>query len=113
VRVKRHRLFDFVWAPIALSGIRQRISNGKPDQLELCDHSAHGAPDVWATVAGCRRGCGHRSIPWSTKSINSRFPISLWWGPELVMLYNDAWRPIFGKTKHPTWGDRLKLDIRS
>ena len=34
--------------------------------------------------------------------LNSRFPISLWWGPELVMLYNDAWRPILGKTKHPT-----------
>jgi hypothetical protein len=33
--------------------------------------------------------------------LNSRFPISLWWGPELVMLYNDAWRPILGKTKHP------------
>jgi PAS domain S-box-containing protein len=33
--------------------------------------------------------------------LNSRFPISLWWGPELVMFYNDAWRPILGKTKHP------------
>jgi signal transduction histidine kinase len=33
--------------------------------------------------------------------LNSRFPISLWWGSELVMLYNDAWRPILGKTKHP------------
>src|SRR5216684_4459920 len=33
--------------------------------------------------------------------LNSRFPISLWWGPELVMLYNDAWRPILGRTKHP------------
>jgi hypothetical protein len=34
-------------------------------------------------------------------SLNSRFPISLWWGPELVMFYNDAWRPTLGKTKHP------------
>jgi hypothetical protein len=33
--------------------------------------------------------------------LNSRFPITLWWGPELVMLYNDAWRPVLGKTKHP------------
>src|SRR5258707_10020825 len=33
--------------------------------------------------------------------LNSRFPISLWWGPELLMLYNDAWRPILGKAKHP------------
>lgn len=33
--------------------------------------------------------------------LSSRFPILLWWGPELVMLYNDAYRPILGATKHP------------
>ncbi len=33
--------------------------------------------------------------------LNSRFPILIWWGPELVMLYNDAYRPILGTTKHP------------
>src|SRR5579883_324639 len=31
----------------------------------------------------------------------SRFPILIWWGPELVMLYNDAYRPILGSVKHP------------
>src|ERR1051326_4936898 len=31
----------------------------------------------------------------------SRFPILLWWGPELIMLYNDAYRPMLGTTKHP------------
>ncbi|EWT01244.1 hypothetical protein N865_05535 [Intrasporangium oryzae NRRL B-24470] len=31
----------------------------------------------------------------------SRFPIFLWWGPELVMVYNDAYRPMLGETKHP------------
>ncbi len=31
----------------------------------------------------------------------SRFPMLIWWGPELVMLYNDAYRPILGTTKHP------------
>lgn len=25
----------------------------------------------------------------------------LWWGPDLIMLYNDAYRPILGLTKHP------------
>ncbi len=30
----------------------------------------------------------------------SRFPILLWWGPELVMIYNDAYRPMLGQ-KHP------------
>ena len=32
--------------------------------------------------------------------LNSRFAILIWWGPELVMLYNDAYRQIIG-TKHP------------
>ena len=31
----------------------------------------------------------------------SRFPILVWWGPELVMLYNDGFRPSLGQTKHP------------
>ena len=33
--------------------------------------------------------------------LSSRFPMVIWWGPELVMLYNDAWQPILGDTKHP------------
>lgn len=33
--------------------------------------------------------------------LTSRFPIVLWWGPELRLLYNDAWRPVLGATKHP------------
>jgi PAS domain S-box-containing protein len=31
----------------------------------------------------------------------SRFPTAVWWGPDLIMLYNDAWQPILGETKHP------------
>lgn len=33
--------------------------------------------------------------------LNSRFPILIWWGADLIMLYNDAYRPILGTTKHP------------
>lgn len=33
--------------------------------------------------------------------LQSRFPILIWWGRELVMLYNDAYRPILGSSKHP------------
>lgn len=33
--------------------------------------------------------------------LSSRFPILIWWGSELVMLYNDAYRPILGAIKHP------------
>ncbi len=34
--------------------------------------------------------------------LNSRFPMFLWWGPELIQFYNDAYRPSMGNTgKHP------------
>ncbi|GAA6616625.1 ATP-binding protein [Scytonema sp. NUACC26] len=32
--------------------------------------------------------------------LNSQFPMVIWWGDELTLLYNDAWRPILGN-KHP------------
>ncbi|HMC15514.1 MAG TPA: ATP-binding protein [Albitalea sp.] len=32
--------------------------------------------------------------------LGSRFPMLLWWGPELLHLYNDAYRPIL-RDKHP------------
>lgn len=32
--------------------------------------------------------------------LNSRFPMVIFWGPEFIILYNDAWRPILG-VKHP------------
>jgi signal transduction histidine kinase len=35
--------------------------------------------------------------------LNSRFPMFLWWGQELIQFYNDAYRPSLGNTgKHPT-----------
>jgi signal transduction histidine kinase/ActR/RegA family two-component response regulator len=32
---------------------------------------------------------------------DSHFPIAVWWGPDLIQFYNDAYRPILGLTKHP------------
>ncbi|HET9684646.1 MAG TPA: ATP-binding protein, partial [Gemmatimonadaceae bacterium] len=32
--------------------------------------------------------------------LNSRYPIAVYWGDDLALLYNDAWQPIPG-TKHP------------
>ncbi|HZI09601.1 MAG TPA: ATP-binding protein [Myxococcus sp.] len=32
--------------------------------------------------------------------LNGRFPMLLWWGPKLIQVYNDAYRPILGD-KHP------------
>jgi signal transduction histidine kinase len=35
--------------------------------------------------------------------LNSRFPMFLWWGPNLIQFYNDAYRPSLGNNgKHPT-----------
>ena len=33
--------------------------------------------------------------------LNSRFPVLIWWGPELVKIYNDAYVELIG-TKHPS-----------
>ena len=33
-------------------------------------------------------------------SLNSRFPVLIWWGPELVKIYNDAYVQLIG-SKHP------------
>jgi signal transduction histidine kinase len=33
--------------------------------------------------------------------LSSEHAMFVWWGPELVQFYNDAYRPILGSTKHP------------
>jgi len=33
--------------------------------------------------------------------LNSRFPMFVWWGPELINIYNDGYVPMLGK-RHPT-----------
>jgi signal transduction histidine kinase len=33
--------------------------------------------------------------------LGSRHAIEIWWGPEYLRFYNDAYRPILGATKHP------------
>lgn len=35
-------------------------------------------------------------------SLSSRYPISIFWGPERIQLYNDAYRPVLGASKHPS-----------
>ena len=34
--------------------------------------------------------------------LDCAFPIVIWWGPELAILYNDEYRTILGPTKHPS-----------
>src|SRR5579875_33288 len=70
-------------------------------------------------AGGGEMGALKRSVDWSTTVLGpveswpqslrtavsiclaSYFPMLIWWGPELVMLYNDAYRPMLGATKHP------------
>ena len=60
-----------------------------------------------------------RAFPWSTTAVgpvetwpaslkttvgtllHSRHPMFLWWGPDLIQIYNDAYVPSFGVGKHP------------
>ena len=34
--------------------------------------------------------------------LDCAFPIILWWGPDLAILYNDEYRPMLGPAKHPS-----------
>src|SRR5579864_25433 len=70
-------------------------------------------------VAGGEMGSLMRALDWSTTPVgppaswpqslrttisillDSRFPMLVLWGPELVQFYNDAFRPILGRTKPP------------
>jgi signal transduction histidine kinase/ActR/RegA family two-component response regulator len=33
--------------------------------------------------------------------LHSRHPMFLWWGPDLIQFYNDAYSPSFGRGRHP------------
>src|SRR5688572_13342885 len=33
--------------------------------------------------------------------VHARQPMFLWWGPELIQLYNDGYVPSFGVGRHP------------
>jgi CheY-like chemotaxis protein len=68
---------------------------------------------------GGEAGAAARSCDWSSTALGpveswpvtlkaivgvmlrSRHPMFLWWGPELIQIYNDAYIPSFGAGKHP------------
>src|ERR1700709_1041535 len=52
-----------------------------------------GAPEFWPQSLRTTVGI----------ILNSKFPMFLWWGPELISIYNDAYRPSLGiNGKHPS-----------
>src|SRR5215813_14382906 len=42
--------------------------------------------------------------------MSSRFPMFIWWGPELINIYNDAYVPMLGK-KHPAAFGRPAAEV--
>lgn len=51
-----------------------------------------GSPDTWPQAL----------LTTVSIILNSKFPMFLWWGPELIQFYNDAYRPSLGRNgKHP------------
>ncbi|MGB6603462.1 MAG: ATP-binding protein [Steroidobacteraceae bacterium] len=67
-------------------------SGSLADQIRSLDWSMTplGPPDQWSPTLRVMV----RFI------LANRFPLLLWWGPQYVSIYNDAYRPILG-TKHP------------
>ena len=41
--------------------------------------------------------------------LTSGFPTLLWWGPNLTVLYNDAYIPFLGETKHPHGAQAIEV----
>jgi signal transduction histidine kinase/CheY-like chemotaxis protein len=79
-----------------------------------------GDPSVWGFMAGGgEMGAMMRGRDWAatplgpvdswpqslrtsvSTCLECAFPILVWWGPDLVMLYNDEYRMILGSKKHP------------
>lgn len=55
------------------------------------------------TILGAPDGWSQSLLTTISIMLNSRFPMFLWWGPELIQFYNDAYRPSLGQNgKHPT-----------
>ncbi|MBI0329662.1 ATP-binding protein [Burkholderia plantarii] len=63
---------------------------GRSMRAHAWDATSLGVPDAWPQSLRSAVGI----------CLGANFPIAIYWGPELVLLYNDAWSPIPG-AKHP------------
>lgn len=92
--------------------------------MELYEKNVHGAQvnsDYYFLQGGGEMGKLTREYNWSDTAIgspdtwsqsllttvsiilNSKFPMFLWWGTDLIQFYNDAYRPSLGNDgKHPS-----------
>lgn len=81
------------------------IGNDTPEEIEFLNQ---GGPtlELIRSIDWSKTAIGSREDwPQSLRAalgicVNSNFPIAIYWGPQLVLLYNEAWSPIPGN-KHP------------
>jgi signal transduction histidine kinase len=95
-------------------------------EIETSSAAARNAPpchaprDIAFLAGGGEMGELIRALDWSKTALGApahwsptlrmmvsfllanRFPLLLWWGPEYIQIYNDAYRPVLG-TKHPRY----------
>lgn len=62
------------------------------------------AHDWEACGLGCPEGWPAELRTAARLCVTSRFPIVIWWGEDLRLLYNDAYVPALGERKHPAIG---------
>ena len=90
---------------LAVTGVLQRTKGGQETAAHfLSGGGAMGAlmreRDWSATPFGATNNWPQSLRSAVSIMLNSRYPIALYWGPQLALLYNDAWSPIPGG-KHP------------
>ena len=95
----RHKVDDIAWKTSAwteLSKTRLRswpaVEASGADALVDWARTPLGPIDGWPAQP---------ARPPSARCLHSRHPMFLWWGPELIQFYNDAYLPSFGEGKHP------------
>jgi PAS domain S-box-containing protein len=102
--------------------------NGAENANTPCDGAAERASksDLSCLAGGGQMGAMMRSLDWSRTPVGpvnawpqalrvalrillgSGYPMAIAWGPEFTFFYNDGYRPILGRTKHPALGKRTK-----
>src|SRR6185437_2084276 len=97
-------------------GMSLEVNEPNPSRAAQSSKTAPSVVDPF--VGGGEMGAAMRSIDWSRTPIGAvetwsdsirmmvrfllanRFPLLLWWGPDYVQLYNEAYQPVLG-SKHP------------
>ena len=107
---------DFRWMKIALYGT---LALAGPERLCRAERMDREAVNDFLAGGG-EMGALTRGFDWSKTSLGppetwpqslrvtvrlvltSRHPMFIWWGPELIQFYNDAYRETMGPERHPS-----------